>query len=64
MKPKIRGQHSWIADKWGWYVDWVNEVPTGKYPVTTFFWTWEAAMDFAVERAIHGLKRNHLHLWF
>lgn len=68
MRPRIKAQilSLWGGPglighlHWGWQVFWTDF--TGKERVT-HFWTWPAALDFAVERVLDFRKINHLHLW-
>lgn len=62
MRPRVRG-HRWLNGAWGWFVDWEMRAIDGSYARSEFFWTWEAALDFAVERALYSSHKNHIHLW-
>lgn len=68
MRPRIKALvytiHGTLIEPkpvlhWGWNVSWEDK---GKM-IITHFWTWEAALDFAVERVLDFRKVNHLHLW-
>jgi hypothetical protein len=67
MRPRIKSQVYWlyvtrdheVRLPWGWQVFWELE---GK-PKVTHFWTWPAAVDFALERVLDFRKINHPHLW-
>lgn len=55
MRPRVYSQRSPLGC-WSWWVDYGSVLPV-------FFWTWEAAIDFALERVLDSKKVNHLHLW-
>lgn len=65
MKPRIQ---SWpVLDCWSkvvlinrWKVYWLNA--TGQME-DKVFWTWPAALDFAMEQVAEASRKNHLHLW-
>jgi hypothetical protein len=56
MRPKVYSAYSPQQGRWVWWVQWGAPLPT-------FFWTWGAALDFAIERALYLRHKNHVHLW-
>jgi hypothetical protein len=55
MRPRVWGQRSPLG-RWSWWVQ-----AAGPLPV--FFWTWEAALDYALDRVLEDRHVNHIHLW-
>lgn len=57
MRPRIKSSTTPTGRVW--WVAWEHETEF----IQTPFWTWPAALDFAVERVLDFKKINHLHLW-
>lgn len=49
-----------FTDQQVWHVLYWDENQVVRCP---FFWTWEAALDFAVDQALRSRRINHIHLW-
>lgn len=55
MRPRVFGTRSPLG-RWCWWVEMPESLPM-------FFWTWEAAIDHAIELVLELKHKNHLHLW-
>lgn len=69
MRPRIQARQVEVRQYWplkpyfmwmGWEVFWAQ--PNGRMK-RDHFWTYPAALDFALERVAESRKQNHLHLW-
>lgn len=64
MRPRVQAWPllEWASDRvimYRWQVYWSQD---GRMKHETF-WTWPAALDFAMELVAEFRHRNHLHLW-
>lgn len=62
IRPKVFSQRDEVFGtvSWSWVVEWTDR--TGR-TFKPHFWTWPAALDFAVSVTFHLVHRGHAHLF-